>query len=205
VEARGHFRITTKGTARLAAAPLHLAEELCLDLLKPPTSDGLSRKERSNLRRRLKRQTRHKSPRIVNLGRARPWELDQVSRSTWYARHRNRREHQFLGLHALLLRGDGGGLANAKREITLRAPNSKSRLVLEMQRLLERPDLKAQNVPGHERPCSSFRAIAWACLESGSSILVVNAHWADVLGGSKCSRQLSMHEVPPMGRDASAG
>jgi hypothetical protein len=142
VEARGHFRISTRGAVRLAAAPLHLADALGLELLKPPTPDMLTRTQRSNLKRRLKRQARRKSPRIVNLQRARPWELEQVSRATWYARHRNRHEHQLLGLHSLLLRGDAAAVADAQREITLRAQSSQSQVLKQMQRLLERPDLK---------------------------------------------------------------
>jgi hypothetical protein len=100
--------------------------------------------ERSNLKRRLKRQARRKSARIVNLQRARPWELEQVSRSTWYARHRNRHEHQLLGLHSLLLRGDAAAVADAQREITLRAQSSQSQVLKDMQVLLKRPDLNAK-------------------------------------------------------------
>jgi hypothetical protein len=141
VEARGHFRISTVGAARLAAAPLHLAKQLGLELLKLPATDNLSRTARRNLRRRLRRQGQHKSPRIVDLERARPWELDGVARSTWYSRHQDRREHQLLGLQALLQRGDSVAIAEARREIDLRTRNSCSQLLARMQQLLAGFDL----------------------------------------------------------------
>jgi hypothetical protein len=143
VEARGHFRISTVGAARLAAAPLHLAAQLGLDLLKVPAADGLSRTARRNLRRRLRRrQGRQKSPRIVSLERARPWELDDITRSTWYGRHRDGRQRQLLGLQALLQRGDSVAVAEARREIDLRAQTSSSQWLHRMQRLLDDFDLR---------------------------------------------------------------
>jgi hypothetical protein len=136
VEARGHFRISTRGAAQLAAAPLHLAEQLGLDLLKVPAADGhgLSRTARRNLRRRLRR---HKSPRIVNLERARPWEVDGVAKSTWYDRHRDGRERQLLGLQALLQRRDSAAIAEVRREIDLRAQKSCCQWLSRMQQLLD--------------------------------------------------------------------
>jgi hypothetical protein len=150
VGARGHFRISTVGAAGLAAAPLHLAKTLGLDLLKLPAADNLSRTARRNLRRRLRRQGQHKSPRIVDLERARPWEVDGVARSTWYARHQDRREHQLLGLQALLQRGDSAAVAEARREIDSRTRNSCSQLLARMQRLLN--DLSAPDAPVESVP-----------------------------------------------------
>jgi hypothetical protein len=109
-------------------------------LLKPPPAQ-LTRQDRGNLNRRLQRQAHHKPPRIVNLGRARPWALEGKSRSTWYARHPDRREHQLLGLRALLMRGDDAALTEAQNEIALRARTSQSQLLREMRLLLERQDI----------------------------------------------------------------
>jgi hypothetical protein len=136
-EARGHFRISNAGAARLAAAPQHIAERLGLDLLMPPRMNELSRKARSNLQRRRKRQGQRKSSRIVNLGRARPWEFERLSRSRWYARHPDPSERQLLGLRALLLRDDAEAVAQVRREITLRVKNSRLRKIKEMQHALD--------------------------------------------------------------------
>jgi hypothetical protein len=151
VNGRGDFRVTNSGAARLAAAPAHIADEIGLDLLRPRAGKRLSRKERSNLKRRLRRQARRKSPRIVDLARARPWELEGMSRSAWYAQHRDGRERQLLGLHALLIRGDLGAVARVRREVALRLQTSKAEFLRDMRQLLDRhrPGMgAAEETPG---------------------------------------------------------
>jgi hypothetical protein len=139
IEGRGHFRISTAGAARLAVASQDLADDLGLELLKPAATHQLSRAQRNNLRRRLRRQGKRTPQRIVKLGLARPWELEGIARSTWYARHRSRREHQMLGLQALMLRGDAAAIADVQREIALRTQSSQSHFLRDMQRLLDTP------------------------------------------------------------------
>jgi hypothetical protein len=122
----------------LAAAQAHIAEKLGLKLLNP--APALSGRDRVNLKRRLKRQAQRKAPRIVNLKRARPWELEGVAHSAWFANNPEWRKRQLAGLRALLARGDVEAIAKVRRELALRVRTSRSRVLKEMQRLLEGPN-----------------------------------------------------------------